>query len=97
MATPLATALADLHRTVGELTERHRRMEADIARLQARNEELEQELADTRQALRRADLDVEYLTMSHRLADNPDTLIATRRHIARLIRTVDLCIDMLKE
>lgn len=45
---------------------------------------------------RRTEKDVEYLTMSHRLADNPDTIIETRRHISRLIRNIDRCLEMLE-
>jgi len=40
---------------------------------------------------------VEFLTMSYRLADSPDTIVSARRRIARLIRTIDSCISMLKE
>lgn len=45
----------------------------------------------------RARLDVEFLQVSHKLADNPDTLVATRRRLARLIRNIDRCLEMLKE
>ncbi len=74
------------------------------ARLMDRNRELEEENESLRRALAeaksdrdRALLDAEYLTVSHRLADSPDTLIDTRRHIAKLIRNIDRCLEMLKE
>ena len=41
--------------------------------------------------------DCEYLEVSHKLADNPDTLVATRRRLAGLIRNIDRCLEMLKE
>lgn len=74
------------------------------ARLVEQNHKLEEEIADLRleiaEARRerdRARLYAEYLTVSHRLADSPDTLIDTRRHIAKLIRNIDRCLEMLKE
>ena len=74
------------------------------ARLVEQNHKLEEEIADLRleiaEARRerdRARLDAEYLTVSPRLADSPDTLIDTRRHIAKLIRNIDRCLEMLKE
>lgn len=72
--------------------------------LRERNRALEEENADLRmrevEALKirdRALLDVEYLSVSHRLAESPDTLVDTRRLIAGLIRNIDRCIAMLKE
>lgn len=72
--------------------------------LRRRNAELERENADllqmadeAEQARHRAELDAEYLAVSHKLADNPDNLIATRRRIAQLIRNIDRCLEMLKE
>lgn len=72
--------------------------------LEKRSRELEEENADLRRQIAvalkerdRARLDSEFLAMSHKLADNPDTLIDTRRQFAKLIRNIDRCLDMLKE
>ena len=42
-------------------------------------------------------LDAEFLAVSHKLADSPDTLVSARRHLARLTRHIDRCLEMLKE
>lgn len=97
MAPPLAQALGHLQEAVDRLTAQHTELLRQLEDLKARNEDLEQELRQTQQDLHNARIDVEFLTMSHRLADTPDALVATRRHIARLIRTVDSCIAMLRD
>lgn len=87
-----------------QLEVRQNELRSQMASLKQRNRELEEENADLRrkeaEALEVRDkalLDVEYLSVSHKLADNPDTLADTRRIIAGLIKNIDRCIDMLKE
>lgn len=75
----------------------HRRQREQIVRLEKENEDLRTQLSETRAELDNTRKDVEFLTMSHRLADSPDSVISARRRIARLIRTIDNCISMLKE
>ncbi|MBD5298353.1 MAG: hypothetical protein HDS22_00030 [Bacteroides sp.] len=70
---------------------------ARIEVLEHEKEDLQQELEEKKRELDIARTDAEFLTMSHRLASSPDSIISTRRHIARLIRTIDNCISMLKE
>lgn len=79
-------------------------LNGEMESLRIRNSELEEENARLRQneaeALKARDkalLDAEYLSVSHRLADSPDTIVETRRRIAGLIRNIDRCIAMLKE
>lgn len=74
-----------------------RRQREQIVRLEKENEDLRTQLSETRAELDNTRKDVEFLTMSHRLADSPDSVIRARRRIARLIRTIDNCISMLKE
>lgn len=74
-----------------------RRQREQIVRLEKENEDLRTQLSETRAELDNTRKDVEFLTMSHRLADSPDSVISARRRIARLIRTIDNCISMLKE
>ncbi len=87
-----------------KLEARQEELRAEMESLRKRNRELEEENADLRrkeaEALSVRDkalLDVEYLSVSHRLAEDPNTLIETRRIIAGLIRNIDRCIAMLKE
>lgn len=86
------------------LEARLRQTTATLSALRERNHELEQRnaelLRDAQEARRERDKalqDAEYLAVSHKLADSPDTLLDTRRHIARLIRNIDRCLVMLKE
>lgn len=79
-------------------------MKAENQRLQERNRILEEENAnlrrDAREAFEQRDkamLDAEFLAVSHKLADSPDTLVAARRRISSLIRKIDRCIEMMKE
>ena len=86
------------------LKDAQRDLRQEVENLRQRNKELEEEARD---ALRNAEeaekrreealLEVEYLKVSHRLADSPDTIVETRRIIAGLIRNIDRCIEMLKE
>ncbi|MDE5877046.1 MAG: hypothetical protein K2H47_06075 [Muribaculaceae bacterium] len=93
----LLETLTELNDKIDTLAQRQQEMLDEIARLRSLNDDLSQELDETRARLHKAELDVEFLTMSHRLADTPEAVIETRRHIARLIRSLDLCINMLKE
>lgn len=97
MADSLHTTLAQLKEKIIELKERNAHLEARALELEISNEDLKQKAQAAEEARRRSELDIEYLKVSHRLADSPDTLIETRRHIAQLIRNIDRCLDMLKE
>lgn len=94
------TLISDLEKLNGRIKE----VVAENRRLRERNAALETENADLRMlrlesdaARERAELDAEYLAVSHKLADSPDNLIKTRRRIAQLIRNIDRCLEMLKE
>lgn len=68
-----------------------------IEELEQRNNELvDQHLKDLKK-IEKAKQDIEFLIVSHRLADSPDTIISTRRKILGLIRTIDNCIRIIKE
>lgn len=98
MATQTLPEVIDgLIEKVRSLNDHIKRIERENAELRDKLQELEEELAEERESTARARLDADYLTVSHRLADSPDTLIATRRRISALIRTIDRCISMLKD
>ncbi|MDE6836456.1 MAG: hypothetical protein K2J03_05835, partial [Muribaculaceae bacterium] len=61
------------------------------------NDVLRRSIRDSEQERDRAKLDAEFLAISHRLAQNPDTIITARRLISKMIRNIDRCIEMLKE
>lgn len=97
----MATPLPDILDTLRLQIEAKRK---EYARLKERNRLLEEENADLRRLAAEAQkerekamLDAEFLAVSHKLADSPDTLVSARRHLARLIRNIDRCLEMLKE
>lgn len=97
MAESLLDVLERLNDRIKELAARNAGLATRNAELEASNAELRREAEEAREARKRAELDVEYLAVSHKLADDPDTLIATRRHISQMIRNIDRCLEMLKE
>ena len=97
MATSLLTVLDSMRDKIDALNE-------SVAALRARNRELEDEnealrrtVSDTARERDKAKLESEFLAVSYRLAESPDTLIDARRLISQLIRNIDRCIEMLKE
>lgn len=88
--------LAEIRDKIRQLAAQRDEARALVTQLESRISDLETDLEETRGELRKARLDVEYLTVSHRLADSPDALIEARRTIAALIRKVDSAIYLLR-
>lgn len=93
-----------LHRLITELRSKIEQLaaqrDASVAAQEALSEEkevLRQQLEDCRKELREARMEVDFLTVSHRLADSPDNLISARRRVQRLIAKIDRCVSLLKE
>lgn len=97
MAHPLTDLLGRISEKSEEISNIFTRLNDRIRNLEEENSNLRRELDETRAQLSKALTDAEFLTVSHRLADSPDSIIRTRRQISRLIRTIDNCISMLKE
>lgn len=96
-AATLPEVIDSLIKKTARLGEYIEKVERENANLRKRINELEELISEEKEISARARLDADYLTVSHRLADSPDTLIATRRRISSLIRTIDRCISMLKD
>lgn len=97
MADTLRSAMTELKTRVKALTEENRRLRMRNAELEALGRQLTERTEEAERKRHRAELDAEYLAVSHKLAEDPDTLIKTRRHIAQMIRNIDRCLEMLKE
>lgn len=97
MASSLLTLLIDMRGKIDRIEQSRRSLEAENIALKSEIDNLRADLRQAQSEIELARRDAEFLTMSHRLADSPDSLVETRRHIAGLIRTIDLCISMLKE
>lgn len=57
---------------------------------------LEKQLQESAAELRKARMEVDFLTIAGRV-DSPDNLIAARRRIQRLMARIDRCVALLKE
>lgn len=97
MATSLHSILESMQEKISALTLSISDLRDANRHLEEENEELRRRLALADTELQKARTDSEFLAISHRLADNPDTIVDARRLIAGLIRNIDRCIDMMKE
>lgn len=97
MAESLIATLEKLDARIKDITARNALLAARNRELEELNADLLRKAQEAERERDRARLDAEYLTVSHRLADHPDTIVDTRRHIAKLIRNIDRCLEMLKE
>lgn len=97
MARTLLTILGDLEQRISLLQGEMEELRRKNSELEQLNAELVKMETEARQARDTALTDVDYLKVSHRLADSPDSLVETRKVIAGLIRNIDRCIEMLKE
>lgn len=59
--------------------------------------DLEAELELSREELHKQELDVEFLSLSHKLADTPQKLAEARATVRRMIAGVDRAIALLKD
>ncbi|MCM1370168.1 MAG: hypothetical protein NC204_07325 [Candidatus Amulumruptor caecigallinarius] len=97
MDDPLLQSLEQIGRRLASAEEANRRLSERNEELETQNRELQRRAAEADNARDRALLDCEYLKVSHKLAESPDTLADTRRHLSKLIRNIDKCLEMLRE
>ena len=98
MAQPqLLETLSELNIRIENLLEVQNELKKRIEQLEKRNSVLEEQHLNDVKLLEKTNKDIEFLTLSHRLAGSPDTIISARRKIGRLIGTIDNCIRMINE
>ncbi|MDE6409569.1 MAG: hypothetical protein K2K81_04920 [Muribaculaceae bacterium] len=97
MAPSLLSVLESMRVKIGALKESVDELRARNRILEEENEVLRRTIEDTARERDKAKLESDFLAVSHRLAQDPDTIIDARRLIGRLIRNIDRCIEMLKE
>ncbi len=97
MARPLNRIIQDLRQKAMILAMQRDKATAENERLKQENETLKSQLAECRQDLTTARMEVDFLTISHRLADSPEKIISARRRLQRLIAKIDRCVTLLKE
>lgn len=98
MAKPeLLQSITSLTGKIDSLIALQQRLLKRIEELETENRHLQNKSLEDRQALNQALRDVEFLSMSHKLAASPEAIIEAREKISSLIRTIDKCIRMINE
>lgn len=93
----VAEELQQIYRNVELLAAQ--RDEARTALTEAREElaDLRRQLAQAEEEIHKRDLDIEFLRLSHRLAEGPQALAEARATVRRMIAGVDKALALLKE
>lgn len=97
MARTLHRIIKDIRTKATTLAAQRDRATSELERLTQENEALKEQLAECREDLKTARMEVDFLTISHRLADSPENIISARRRLQRLIAKIDRCVSLLKE
>lgn len=97
MAKSLHERIEDVGRNMRRIERAYRKKVEENATLREANVDLTHENTRLREELASARRDAEFLSMSHRLAGDPDSLVQARRRISGMIREIDRCISQLKE
>ena len=97
MPRKLTGIIAELREKVSELAAQRDLAVKESERLAEQVEKLQQQLAEKSRELNLARQEVDFLTVSHRLADSPDNLVSARRRLQRLIAKIDRCVALLRE
>lgn len=97
MATSVIEVLESLTAKIAALEEEQSVRKQRLKELEEENAQLKARLIEQEHTIGLQNLDIEYLKISHKLADSPDNIRLARQLIARLIRNIDTCIASLKE
>lgn len=97
MAKSLHERIEDVGRNMRRIERAYRKKVEENATLREANVDLTHENTRLREELASARRDAEFLSMSHRLAGDPESLVQARRRISGMIREIDRCISQLKE
>ena len=98
MAKPeLIQSIEQLSRKVDSLMSQLSDSQDKIRELELRNAMLEKQHLDDTATILQARKDIEFLSVSHRLAASPEALVEARQKIAALIRNIDSCIRLIIE
>ena len=98
MAQPeLIISISRLSKQIDSLLETQKKLEEKLEELENENNELKKQHENDVAALSIAKKDIEFLSLTHRLADSPEALIKARNTVSKLIRTIDSCIRLINE
>lgn len=97
MALSLIDTLRTLQSKLNNIESQMRRQQTLIADLEAENQLLVEENAQLREQLSVKTVDEEFLRISRLIAGTPDDIAMARVKLAKMIRTVSDCIEMLEK
>lgn len=97
MARSFLSVAKSIGDKAGQLARRIEQLEDENKALRQEADDLREQTRQAREDLHRVQLEVDFLTVSYRIADKPEKLADARRHVANLIRILDRCIDLLKD
>ena len=97
MEASLSGSLRDLTRKIGLLAAQRDDARRESEALRQQVEDLRHDLRLMQEELHKRDLDIEYLRLSHKLADTPEALANARKTVKQMIADVDRVIVMLRD
>lgn len=97
MESSLTAELREMSRKIETLAAQRDEAAAALERAKSETDDLRRELAEMRQQLHARDLDIEYLTLSRRLAETPAALADARETVRHLLARVENAISLLKD
>lgn len=96
MAKPeLIQSVTTLSGKVDSLLEQVKSLNDKVISLQKENSELRRRHLDDINELELAKRDIEFLSLSHRLAGSPEALVKARAKITKILDTIDSCIQII--
>lgn len=97
MESSVSKELQAMARKITVLAAQRDEAEARLVKALEEAADLRRELAVALGEIQRQKLDIEFLTLSHKLADSPQALADARATVKRLIAEVDKAISLLNE
>lgn len=98
MAQPeLIRSIAILSKRIDALINENKTLNDKVNSLQQINDELQRQHSIDSESLMKANKEIEFLKLSHRLAQSPEALVEARQKIASLIRNIDICIRLIAD
>ena len=97
MEATISKELQALGEKIEELAAQRDEARKQLRRALEEADGLKRELAEARKELHRNAIDIEFLTVSHKLAVTPEALAKARATVRRMIAGVDRALALLKE
>lgn len=98
MAKPeLILSITELNKKIDMLLARQQKLSERVNELENVNRQLSIQHLKDMEHIDKLNKEIEFLSLSHRLANTPEALVSARAKISALIRTIDSCIRLIKE